>query len=193
MGRHAGRSMRRTRCRTARAMPKDRSTPTPTSPIRAARKRSTIRGSTTARTATCRTIVGISSSCAAPTPSASTGSSARRCHVQSGRPISARGDGNPFDGHSLRELLRLQRDAPASGNLHERGSEGRTPWLYDLGANVTYRHSFEVADLQIKLSVYNLLNQEREHRGRRLPVLRAERQPRLENRHRLSGCRAMRS
>ena len=46
--------------------------------------------------------------------------------------------------------------------LHERGSEGRTPWIFDLGANVTYQHSFAVTDLQVKLAVYNVLNQERE-------------------------------
>ena len=33
--------------------------------------------------------------------------------------------------------------------------------MFDLGANVTYQHSFAVTDLQVKLAVYNLLNQER--------------------------------
>ena len=46
--------------------------------------------------------------------------------------------------------------------LHERGSEGRTPWIFDLGANVTYRHSvLRRANLSVKLSVYNLFNQQR--------------------------------
>ena len=37
--------------------------------------------------------------------------------------------------------------------LHTRGSEGRTPWLFDLGANVTFDYAFSVAKLQVKLSV----------------------------------------
>ncbi len=45
--------------------------------------------------------------------------------------------------------------------LHKRGTEGRTPWLFDLGANVTFRHSFSAADLRVKLQVNNLLNQQR--------------------------------
>lgn len=80
--------------------------------------------------------------------------------VQSGRPISARGEGNPFDDTSFESFFVLNEDTGA-WELHRRGSEGRTPWLYDVGANVTYRYSFDVADLQVKLSVYNLLNQQR--------------------------------
>ena len=80
--------------------------------------------------------------------------------VLSGGPISARGEGNPFDETSFESFF-VFNETTGEWELHERGSEGRTPWLYDVGANVTYRHSFEVADLQIKLSVYNLLNQER--------------------------------
>ena len=45
--------------------------------------------------------------------------------------------------------------------MRPRGSQGRTPWIFDLGANVSYRQSFSVADLRVKLSVYNLLNQQR--------------------------------
>ena len=42
-----------------------------------------------------------------------------------------------------------------------RGSQGRTPWIFDVGANVTWQHDFGSADVLVKLAVYNLLNQER--------------------------------
>jgi hypothetical protein len=80
-------------------------------------------------------------------------------NVQSGRPISARGEGNPFDDTSFESFF-VFNETTDQWELHPRGTAGRTPWIYDVGANVTYRHSFEVADLQVKLSVYNLLNQE---------------------------------
>jgi hypothetical protein len=80
--------------------------------------------------------------------------------VQSGRPISAFGTGNPFDDTSYHSFYILN-EATGEYELHERASEGRTPWIYDLGANVTFRHSFSVAELNVKLSVYNLFNQQR--------------------------------
>jgi hypothetical protein len=80
-------------------------------------------------------------------------------NVQSGRPISARGEGNPFDDTSFESFF-VFNETTNQWELHRRGTAGRTPWIYDVGANVTYRHSFEVADLQVKFSVYNLLNQE---------------------------------
>ena len=45
--------------------------------------------------------------------------------------------------------------------LRKRGSQGRTPWLFDLGANVTFDYPFSFANLQVKLAVYNVLNQQR--------------------------------
>jgi hypothetical protein len=80
-------------------------------------------------------------------------------NLQSGRPISARGEGNPFDDTNFESFF-VFNETTDQWELHPRGTAGRTPWIYDVGANVTYRHSFEVADLQVKLSVYNLLNQE---------------------------------
>ena len=84
----------------------------------------------------------------------------------SGRPISRLGLGNPLDGESFHSFYTcVQNCGGAVGTrvfeLRERGSEGRTPWTFDLGANVTYQRSFAVTDLQIKLAVYNVLNQER--------------------------------
>lgn len=80
--------------------------------------------------------------------------------AMSGRPISAFGNRNPFDNRVYDSFFIFNPDT-GQYELHERGTEGRTPWLFDMGTNVTYRHSFSVADLRVKLSVYNLLNQER--------------------------------
>jgi hypothetical protein len=80
--------------------------------------------------------------------------------VQSGAPISAIGKGNPFDKTSFYSFY-IYNEATGQYELHRRGSEGRTPWIFDLGANVSYRQSFSVADLRVKLSVYNLLDQQR--------------------------------
>jgi hypothetical protein len=80
--------------------------------------------------------------------------------VRSGRPISAFGSGNPFD-ETVFDSFFIFNTETEEWELHKRGDEGRTPWLYDLGANVTYRHSFSVADLKVKLQVNNLLNQQR--------------------------------
>jgi hypothetical protein len=88
--------------------------------------------------------------------------------VQSGRPISAIGSGNPFDANDYWSFFICTQNClsdVASERVYElrgRGNEGRTSWLYDLGANVTFRHSFSVADLRVKLAIYNLLDQQRE-------------------------------
>lgn len=41
-----------------------------------------------------------------------------------------------------------------------RGAFGRMPWVYDLGANVTWTLPVEGVDLKARLSVYNLLNRQ---------------------------------
>jgi outer membrane receptor for ferrienterochelin and colicin len=84
--------------------------------------------------------------------------------AQSGRPISAFGSGNPFDSenyHSFFVCTANCGSADAEYELLGRGSQGRTPWVYDLGANITWQHSFGETDVMVKLAVYNLLNQER--------------------------------
>jgi hypothetical protein len=80
--------------------------------------------------------------------------------AQSGAPISAIGKGNPFDDTSFYSFYIFNEDT-GQYELHRRGSAGRTPWIFDLGANVAYRQAFSVANLRVKLSVYNLLNQQR--------------------------------
>ena len=83
-------------------------------------------------------------------------------NVQSGRPISAMGGANPFDDTVFDyNSFFIFNETTGQYELHPRGSQGHTPWLYDLGANVTYRYSFSMADLSVKLAVYNLLNQQR--------------------------------
>ncbi len=85
----------------------------------------------------------------------------------SGRPISAFGEGNPFDETSFHSYFICVANCqePSSADrtyeLRKRGSEGRTPWLFDLGANVTFDYPFSFANLQVKLAVYNVLNQQR--------------------------------
>jgi outer membrane receptor protein involved in Fe transport len=84
----------------------------------------------------------------------------------SGRPISAFGEENPFDSTSFQSFFICVANCDAASfdrtyELRTRGSEGRTPWIFDLGANVTFDYAFSVANLQVKLAVYNLFNQQR--------------------------------
>jgi hypothetical protein len=85
----------------------------------------------------------------------------------SGRPISAFGEENPFDETSFHSYFicvascQEESFADRTYELRKRGSEGRTPWLFDLGANVTFDYPFSFANLQVKLAVYNVLNQQR--------------------------------
>jgi hypothetical protein len=85
--------------------------------------------------------------------------------TQSGRPISAFGAGNPFDATSYHSFFictaSCDSDTGATYELLGRGSQGRTPWTYDLSANVTWEHTFGPANMLVKLAVYNILNQER--------------------------------
>jgi hypothetical protein len=80
--------------------------------------------------------------------------------VQSGRPINASGECNPYDNECFYSFFIFNEDTGAY-ELRPRGSGGKTPWIFDLGANVTYKHSFSAADLRVQLAVYNLLNQQR--------------------------------
>jgi hypothetical protein len=88
-------------------------------------------------------------------------------NVQSGRAISALGVGNPFDANDFHSFFICvdNCDAPdPTDRVYEfrgRGNEGRTPWTYDVGASVTYLHSFGNSDLRVKLAVFNLFNQQR--------------------------------
>lgn len=88
--------------------------------------------------------------------------------LQSGQPISPYGAGNPLDGTEFfSHYLCVQNcntGVPSDRVyvLSRRGSGGRLPWTYDLGARVTYLHSFGTAKLSVSLSAYNLLNVQRQ-------------------------------
>ena len=84
----------------------------------------------------------------------------------SGRPINAFGVGNPFDGTNYNSFYvcveNCLSEVPSERvyELNPRGSRGELPWTYDVGTYVSYRHSFGVTDLEVKLTVFNLLNQD---------------------------------
>jgi hypothetical protein len=88
-------------------------------------------------------------------------------NLQSGRPISALGLGNPFDAteyHSFYVCVaNCDADSPfdRTYELRSRGSGGRTDWTYDVGASITYLRSIGEADLRVKFAVYNLFNSQR--------------------------------
>lgn len=88
-------------------------------------------------------------------------------NAQSGRPISALGVGNPFDRqvfHSFFTCVAQCGNPDTTQRVYEfnpRGSEGRLPWTYDLGANVAYLRDIGAAKFRVDLSVFNLLNSQR--------------------------------
>ena len=86
-------------------------------------------------------------------------------NANSGRPISAFGTGNPFDGESYHSFFictaNCDSEEDAEYELMGRGSQGRTPWIFDVGASVSWAHKYNSADVLVKFAVYNLLNQER--------------------------------
>ncbi|MCI4567400.1 TonB-dependent receptor [Lysobacter sp. CFH 32150] len=84
---------------------------------------------------------------------------------QSGRPVSAFGVGNPFDGTNYHSFYVCVANCTSSNvservyELHQRGTAGRLPWTHDLGLSLTYLHSFGGVDLKVKLAVYNVLDE----------------------------------
>jgi hypothetical protein len=86
----------------------------------------------------------------------------------SGRPISALGVGNPFDRTNFHSFYICVQNCTATNvasrvyELRGRGNEGRTPWVYDVGASLTYLKSFARTDLRVKLAIYNLFNDQEE-------------------------------
>jgi hypothetical protein len=86
-------------------------------------------------------------------------------NANSGRPISAFGTNNPFDGESYHSFFictaNCDSETDAQYELLGRGSMGRTPWIVDVGASISWAHKFNSADVLVKLAFYNLLNQER--------------------------------
>jgi len=87
--------------------------------------------------------------------------------AQSGRPINAFGVGNPFDGTNYHSFYICTANCTSSNpservyELHRRGTEGRTPWTYDVGASITYLTSWGNSDIKVKFAVFNLFNSQR--------------------------------
>lgn len=88
-------------------------------------------------------------------------------NAQSGRPINAFGLANPYDRRVYHSFYVCVANCTAKYTadrvyeLRSRGAGGRTPWIFDMGASLSYQRSVGAADLRVKLAVYNLLNQQR--------------------------------
>ncbi len=88
--------------------------------------------------------------------------------VRSGSPITGFGVGNPFDSTNYHSYYICVENCDSDFSADRvyahssRGKYGRTPWIYNLGASVSYETDIgATAKLKAKLSVYNLLNQQR--------------------------------
>jgi len=87
--------------------------------------------------------------------------------AMSGPPITGFGVGNPFDGSNYHSYYICVQfcDGPSEDRVYvhsPRGGEGRTSWTYDVGASIAWLTRIgEKGKLQVKLSVYNLFNQQR--------------------------------
>ena len=95
--------------------------------------------------------------------------------AQSGGPITAYGVTWPNDGRSAASFTTTGsgggssylcvKNCAGAYNLREyeftpRGGFGRLPWTYNLGANVTWTLPVEDVDVKVRLSVFNLLNEQ---------------------------------
>lgn len=88
--------------------------------------------------------------------------------ARSGGPVSGFGVGNPYGNtkpfHSYYICVQNCTSTVPSERIYElspRGSYGRMPWTYELGANITWNKQFGETDLKVKLSIYNLTNQQK--------------------------------
>lgn len=103
--------------------------------------------------------------------------------ARSGGPITGFGVGNPFDAQSYHSYYVCVEKCgnipgvfddenkpvpyPASERIYahsSRGGKGRMPWTYEVGASLAYMKSFGKSELQVKLAIFNLLNQQKEVR-----------------------------
>jgi len=87
--------------------------------------------------------------------------------AQSGRPLTGFGVGNPFDGTNYNSnyicVANCLSENPSDRvyEVSERGGYGRSSWLFDVGASLTYKHDFGPSKLDVTLSVFNLFDQQR--------------------------------
>lgn len=87
--------------------------------------------------------------------------------VASGRPISGFGVAAPGDDTAFLSFYTCVQNCTSSDlqservfELRRRGAFGRTPWLYDLGASVSYQTPIGSSQLRATLEVFNVFNQE---------------------------------
>ncbi len=100
--------------------------------------------------------------------------------IHSGGPITAYGVGNPFDATNYHSyyicvdkcgFIPGQFDAngdpvpyPSEDRVYQassRGGKGRLPWTYTLDASISYLLPIDDGKMRVKLTVFNLLNQQR--------------------------------
>jgi hypothetical protein len=100
--------------------------------------------------------------------------------IHSGGPITGYGVGNPFDATNYHSyyicvdkcgFIPGQVDAngdpvpyPSADRVYQassRGAKGRLPWTYTLDASISYLLPFDDGKMRVKLTAFNLLNQQR--------------------------------
>lgn len=85
-------------------------------------------------------------------------------NMYSGVPITGFGVGNPYDRTKYHSyyICVANCTGPSAGRVYEqspRGKYGRTPWIFDFGASITYKRNLgERTRLRTKFAVYNLFN-----------------------------------
>ncbi|MBU8976189.1 TonB-dependent receptor [Lysobacter sp. MMG2] len=87
--------------------------------------------------------------------------------VSSGGPITGFGVGNPYDRKKYHSYFICVANCNTTQPTYvhsPRGGYGDMPWTYDVGTSVTYLQSFNRADMRIKFTIFNLLNEQREVR-----------------------------
>ena len=87
--------------------------------------------------------------------------------VASGRPISGFGVAAPGDDTAFYSFYTCVQNCTSDYaqservyELKKRGAFGRTPWITDMGASVSYEQDLGKGKLRAKLAVFNLLNSE---------------------------------
>ncbi len=91
--------------------------------------------------------------------------------LSSGRPLSLFGQGYPSDDPNLNGgwgdlfyLADTNEDGSLTGTYtkHNRGSAGRTPWLFNIDLSAAYTFTVSNIDMRASLNVFNVLNSQEE-------------------------------
>ncbi|KFZ38840.1 TonB-dependent receptor [Shewanella mangrovi] len=82
--------------------------------------------------------------------------------LSSGRPLSLFGQGYPDSNPNLNggwgDKFYLYDADTGEYTRHPRGSNGRTPWTFNLDLNATYNFTVSDIDMKVSLNVFNILN-----------------------------------